>query len=357
MAIWDMDQFHARSSRRGAADPPRVAERYLRKGAALLSAALAVGLVVWGWQAMRVHVNGIPVLRAPEGQARVAPDNPGGELAQHQGLAVNQIASEGTAAETAEQLTLAPRPAELLPVDTASAELTVSGGTTLAIPDTFQEPNRAVTPSETVAAMQPAPGQLSVPLPDNVADPVDDPEAMMAATDLAVAVALGLDTADIMAEPAAAPATLAGGALASSPVPPIRAAAGGRAGQVAGQAAAGQAAGGGLVPDDALSEALSTPIVADKPLDADPAALPSGTVLAQIGSYDSADQARAAWDRAAETFGALMSGRQRVIQEVARSSGSPIYRLRVAGFENLEDARRFCAAVRTATQCVPTQVR
>ena len=43
-------------------------------------------------------------------------------------------------------------------------------------------------------------------------------------------------------------------------------------------------------------------------------------------------------------FGALLRARSRVIQP-AESGGRTFYRLRVAGFDNRDDARKFCAAL------------
>ena len=79
----------------------------------LVSLALIAGLCWWGYQLVMRDVSGIPVVRALEGPMRVAPENPGGSLADHQGLSVNAIAAEGEAEAPAERLVLAPRAVEL----------------------------------------------------------------------------------------------------------------------------------------------------------------------------------------------------------------------------------------------------
>ena len=66
-----------------------------------------------------------------------------------------------------------------------------------------------MVPGETAAALKPAPGQLSEPLPDNIADPVDDPDAGGFGADAAVAAALGIEL------PAEQPAEAAPGMLAA----------------------------------------------------------------------------------------------------------------------------------------------
>ena len=44
------------------------------------------------------------IARAIEGEMRVRPEEPGGELARHQGLSVNAVAAEGSAAKPADRL-------------------------------------------------------------------------------------------------------------------------------------------------------------------------------------------------------------------------------------------------------------
>ena len=58
-------------------------------------------------------------------------------------------------------------------------------------------------------------------------------------------------------------------------------------------------------------------------------------------------------------FADVMAGKARVIQE-ATSGGKTFYRLRVAGFEDLADARRFCATLladKSKPLCVPVATR
>lgn len=328
MAVWDMDDFRAAGA--GAR-----AQKAVRLAGGGLSVALVAGLALWGYRLAERQMNGIPVIHAPAGPARVAPDNPGGALAQHQGLAVNTIAAEGTASETADKLTLAPKPADLAADDIASDRLEISGGSTLAPPPMPEtEPNRAVVPGETAAALKPAPGQLSEPLPDSIADPVDDPDAGGFGADAAVAAALGIAPPDSTAT-ATLPADTPG--LAASAIPPIRPSEDLIASAAADAVAAAQSPAGGAV-------------------DVDPASLATGTVLAQIGSYDTATVAKLEWDKAVARFGPLMAGKGRVIQE-ASSGGRSFFRLRVSGFASRDDARRFCAAFRSGGQCVPALVR
>lgn len=345
MAVWDMDDLRGLAGGGSGALPAKL----VRVGGMVLSAGLIAGLVIWGTRLALHQAHGLPILKAPAGPARTAPVDPGGELARHMGLAVNAVTADGTAAPTAASVTLAPDPAMLDPTDGVSDKLTISGGSTLDTPELpVAPPNREVLPSETLAAMKPAPGQLSEPLPDNIADPVDDPDA--AAADAAVAAALGIElpAASAATGPAADTAVLtADGAPVASVVPRAR---------PAGSAKTATVAESGDLTDAALAQALATPVAPTGPLDLDPATIAKGTFLAQIGDFDSAEAAQAEWGRAAGDFSALFRDKRRVIAE-AQVSGRPLYRLRVAGFEGRDDARRFCALFASRGRCVPVEVR
>lgn len=352
MAVWDMDDLRGLAGGGSGALPARL----VRVGGMVLSAGLIAGLVIWGTRLALHQAHGLPILKAPPGPARTAPVDPGGELARHMGLAVNAVTADGTAAPTAASVTLAPDPAMLDATDGVSDKLTISGGSSLDTPDLpVAPPNREVLPSETLAAMKPAPGQLSEPLPDNIADPVDDPDAV--AADAAVAAALGIElpaapatmpVADTATSPAADTAALtAEGAPVASVVPRAR---------PAGAAKTAAAAESGDVTDAALAQALATPVAPTGPLDLDAATIAKGTFLAQIGDFDTAEAAQAEWGRAAGDFSALFRDKRRVITQ-AQVSGRPLYRLRVAGFEGRDDARRFCALFASRGRCVPVEVR
>jgi hypothetical protein len=93
---------------------------------AAVSLALIAGIGVWGYKLVVRDVSGVPVVRAAEGPMRVQPESPGGRPAAHQGLAVNEVAGQGTAAPPPDRLTLAPRPVSLRDEDEAFGELTLA---------------------------------------------------------------------------------------------------------------------------------------------------------------------------------------------------------------------------------------
>ncbi len=88
----------------------------VRAGAAI-SLSLVVGAGVWGWRLMEREAVGIPIIRAAEGPMRLAPEEPGGDRAEHQGLSVSRIAAGIGEVSPASELRLAPRTVELTPED------------------------------------------------------------------------------------------------------------------------------------------------------------------------------------------------------------------------------------------------
>lgn len=349
---------------------------------AATSVALVLGLAVWGYRLAVRDVSGIPVIQALEGPARVAPENPGGDLAQHQGLAVNSVAAFGEAAPAADRLRLAPRPAELAEEDAAMGEM---GAPSIAPPPAGPAaPAIALAaPETTIPASLPAAGAAAEPVTDAeaaralaeqisrgaeplAAEPLPDPgpEALpdiaateeLAAPDLpfidatdAIAAAIAADVAGIAPPEGllAAPEAAAGPGLARSPRPAARPATRPEGERLA------------LLAEPEAVTAEAAPAAAPVPeaLDIDPATLAAGTRLVQLGAYDDRATAAQEWDRIAQRFGALMEGKRRVIQQ-AESGGRTFYRLRVHGFDGVADARRFCAALLAEnTSCIPAQVR
>jgi hypothetical protein len=116
--------------------------------------------------------------------------------------------------------------------------------------------------------------------------------------------------------------------------------------------------------DAAIRAAVSAPPppapVAAEPAgfrDIDPAVVPAGTRVVQLGAFDNEAQARSEWDRLQARFGSYMSGKDRMIQK-ARSGGRDFWRLRAVGFSDGSDARRFCSALLARdAACMPVTIR
>lgn len=292
---------------------------------AVVSLGLVIGVSVWGYQLIMRDVSGVPVVRATEGPMRVAPDTPGGTIAPHQGFAVNEVAGGAAAGAPAEELRLAPPPVELTEEDAPSAALR------------WAAPGEAAA-SETDAASggatAAAPGR-EVPVPEDAAIQALA-DQIAAGLSVGAAGAAGLPGADGVTAGAISgrtPTAASGGPV--SLIPPTRPA------RLVNAAAPG---------------AVAVPLVAPV-TDLDPASLPPGTRLVQLGAYDSPEIAQREWVRIAGRFDAFFQDRARVI-EPAEAGGRVFYRLRAAGFDDLGDARRFCAALMAErTDCIPVVTR
>ena len=297
----------------------RKVQRTFNVAGAVTSLGLVVGLAVWGYQLAVRDVRGVPVIQAMEGPMRIAPVDPGGEVADHQGLAVNAVAAVGTAAPPPEKLVLAPRPVELAPEDTAGLGATAMPGL-----EEASAPAAALTAdADLVLAAAP---------------PVESATPFEVAIDAALAEALGempLDAAveetvtdTVALEPLAEPAPE--GAITVSVRPKAR-----------------PGARNDAVPVARAAETLPAPN------EVDPATLTPGTRLVQFGTFDTAEEAKAEWTRLQGRFGELMAAKAMVVQP-AESGGRTFYRLRAHGFEGEDDARRFCSAFVTEDAvCIP----
>jgi hypothetical protein len=311
------------------------AERYLRIGGALCSVALVAGFGIWGYKLAVRDVLGVPVIQALDGPMRIAPEDPGGEIADHQGLAVNDVAAEGIAAPLPERLVLAPRPLELAEEDMPG----LAGPVPPAIPATVPG---EMAPGAADLALAAAPQTESASPTELAVDAAIAealgllPEDLGATGDLAVAGEMPASAAlegpvleDLAAE--AAPE----GAITVSPRPRSR--------PLAGEVAS---AGVPVAPAD----------ISGLP-EVDPATITVGTRLVQFGTFNTADEARAEWVRLQAGFGELMTEKGLVLQP-ATSGGRTFFRLRATGFEDEDDARRFCAAfVAQQVTCIPVPQR
>lgn len=341
-------------------EPPAPARRPSRLPM-LAGAAISLGLLAagghWAYQNAMRSLHGIPVIKAEPGPMRIAPENPGGEVAAHQGLSVNDVAAVGVATPLPDQIALAPRPDELAVEDT---------------PGLAPEPPAAlVTPTDSPTA------QPIVPAPDALPDPLfvapapgpaaDGPSLAETAPGFAPPTSLSVEPAEPEAAPAADPVAaaqaladaLANGATPLAPVvaepapePVIDAPV--VPGGIGKSLRPAPRPGGRTVaaaPDGvAAALALATTEI-------DPTTLSPGTRLVQFGAFDTADEARAHWDKLAGQFGELLTGKGRVIQS-AESGGRTFYRLRAHGFSDEADARRFCSAITTeGPECIPVALR
>lgn len=326
MAAFNYDDFGDRSDMGGTLTT------VLNWSGAALSVLLIVGLATWGWQLWQRDVTGIPVVRALEGPMRVAPEDPGGQTTEFQGLAVNRIAEERAAEVAAvDRVVLAPQPtvldededlamAELAPVVPAEPELETLPPEDEALVQVDPAPTLTVRPFPQVTVEEDTPRESSIRIIAAPTTPLSD-------TDLAVAAALGADTdVETVIEPEAAEVVFPATVPVTTPRPELR---------------------------PSNIQRVSAPAVDPASGEIVASTVPAGTRLVQLGAFGSAETAREEWNKAQARFGNYMAGKERIIQQ-AQTGGRDFYRLRAMGFANLSEARRFCAVlVSDGANCIP----
>ncbi len=282
--------------------------RVAQWGGALISVALIIGMGFWAYRIVVRDVSGIPVVRASDDPLRVQPENPGGREADHQGFAVNDVVSDGTASPSAQTLTLAPDPQELSVDDAPFGELPL--GESVNIP-TIGEATTQVEQRDAVLG-----------LADQMIAEQEESETPAGNEAILAAVLEASNTAD------------ATGAPSSSPFPRLR-----------------PIVNASATPTTSPS-APATPV-----RDVAASDVPDGSRLVQLGAFQSEAVAQSEWERMSNLFPGYLDDKARVIQQ-AESGGKIFYRLRAMGFEDIDDARRFCAAFKSRNvDCVPVLVR
>ncbi|MBU2360269.1 MAG: SPOR domain-containing protein [Alphaproteobacteria bacterium] len=352
-----------------------VAGRYTQYAGAAVSLTLMIGVAVWGTQTILRDVSGVPVVRAMQGDMRVAPDDPGGDVADHRGLAVNAVAAVGEAAAPEDTLTLAPRTFELAEEDLETAPLSAATPDPLAAAEAVAAPAAPTGPmtADDILALadQISAGITPMAALEPVADAEDDagenPVMTVDGEEVDATEIANIDAQDPIAmalveamnsDVAAPAATVPTGGLRSTVRPMLRPL----------RVTPAVATASDLAPAVVTVAAVAPQDLAAKPAAVQtPAALPSealltdslpvGTKLVQLGAFPSPAEAAKEWDRLVERFGEVLAVKGRVI-EPATTGGSTFYRLRASGFDGLEDARAFCQTMEAGrTVCTPVVVR
>lgn len=339
-----------------------------RYAGAVVSLALVAGVGVWGYRLLIRDMTGVPVVRAMEGPVREAPSSPGVAVVPHLGLSVNDVAAVGQTAPPEERLLLAPVPPmlreeDMLAMPTAEAD----------------EPGLDQVAAETaapeiqtlVAAIVASPGPvadpalLALPVPPDaaanllqgaatgIAAAADPAQTLTAEQVLALAdriaagaapladLAAGTDVPAVVSLDGVVPATVIDPVIpgvATALIPPARPAT--LAVTLAAAATAPVAA--------ELAVAVAPTLTTD---------IPAGTTLVQLGAFETPEIAALEWDKLALRFADFMTAKAPVIQQ-ATSGGRVFFRLRAMGYTDMDDARRFCAALAAEdAACIPVVVR
>ncbi|MDA7428916.1 SPOR domain-containing protein [Primorskyibacter aestuariivivens] len=318
---------------------------------AVVSLALVIGVGIWGYELLMRDVTGIPVVRAAEGPMRVAPEDPGGRQADHQGLAVNEVAGLGTAAGPADQVALAPRPVGLEDEDQPIAGMTPPETSPVAKAEPAETVMTASVPPSDAETRAPVRrimtnrvgGEQSAAQAGTASDPIQN------ATIQALADQIAADSARL-SDPAPVTASEPEQQTQTASLSPVIDAPGVKVSLRPKRRPA-------TLQTAAATAPTLAPTTTPAAQEIDPTALPAGTRLVQLGAYESAEIAQQEWTRISGRFDTFFDDKQRVIQR-AQSGGRTFYRLRAHGFDDLADARRFCAAlVAERADCIPVVVK
>jgi len=208
----------------------------------------------------------------------------------HQGLTVNEVAGSQIISAANDPLQLAPRPINLQAED-----------------QPIQSPLSGDTP------VAEAPAAVVLPEPE-----MEGAEALIideTAESLAAMLAAGTVKADVTEPPAEVIPASAGAGLTQSLRPRLRPL---------------------VMVTRQAPRAASTPVAAGQ--------IPRGAPMAQLGAFGTVAIAQEAWADLSERHGDYLVGKPHVILQ-AEVGGGTIYRLRVHGFADQEEARRLCTAL------------
>lgn len=297
----------------------------------LTGAALFLGLIammgLWSYRLGTRDAGEVPVIKAAEGPARVEPEDPGGLQAAHQGLEVNAVLAGRPAPMPTQAKPAAPVPEQLAEEDEPQGELVLKAPAAmaqrvLAGADDLPMPRDGATLGDAAAVEMSPP-----PSPDDALALAEEEEAAPAAADAQ--------------RPRNRPANLA---VARAKVTPV---------------SVSKPATPAPAPKPAnATAAAATPAKPSSPAPAkEVAGLAPGARLVQLGAFDSEAITRQAWQQLVARNGDLL-GSKSLFVERTTANARVFYRLRVAGFQNAEQTRALCEALRArGTACIPVTLQ
>ncbi len=256
----------------------------LRWIGAVASLGLVVGIVYWGFLLGQRDATDVPVIRAMEGNARIVPDDPQGTQADNQGLAVNEVLAETSPTAVDTSTTLAPTPQGVTAED------------------------------ETMSALQPAPAETT-----NSTPIVVDAATLMVEIDPVIEPSVAPDG---MTMPVRRPDNF----LQADPI-----------------SDAIEGLLQELIPEEGDTSFETPDLPRPEPKFGNPL-LDPGAALIQLGAYNSLEDAGDVWDAYQTEHDDLLASTERYIEPI-ESGGRLLYRLRAAGFDDLDQTRALCAAL------------
>jgi hypothetical protein len=303
----------------GNPDTPLIPESLRRLTGALLFLTLITTLALWSYRLGTRDAGEVPIIRAMDGPWRVEPEDPGGLQAAHHGLEVKAVLAGNPAPEPRTEAT--PEPEILAQEDSSQGALVSSAPQALAERVLNQGTEQDLPmPLAEVSAED---DFLAVPLSARTALTED----VLATDDPELQAATG-------PRPKNRPANLVVRPV-KSPRPEV------------------------------VRPAAAAAVVASAPATASHASTTSrevasaarGARLVQLGAFDSEAITRRAWQNLVARNPDLLASKSLYIERTT-SNARVFYRLRVAGFDDTEQTRQMCEALRArGVDCIPVTLQ
>lgn len=281
----------------------------------IFGAVISLNLILWAgywtYNIISRDINGIPIVAAQPGPLRVAPDTPGGIEAENIELAVTKIASQELPPNP-KAVELAPSTEKLTPDDLTifqairqkkiiDRQAALNNQIHLGVIEPNLSKEISLEPVNTVT---------------NTANySITENQSELVAAALALALKPSADN-------------LIGNAVAQNKFKQIKPR---------------------PRPGSLLEVSVSTTETVIRPA---LASVETGLAVVQFGTFATETVAFEEWDRLSKNLSVILDGRPKYVERIKRN-GNEIYRLRLGGFVNIDDASRFCSAVISQENCVP----
>ena len=281
----------------------------------IFGAVISLNLILWAgywtYNIISRDINGIPIVAAQPGPLRVAPDTPGGIEAENIELAVTKIASQELPPNP-KAVELAPSTEKLTPDDLTifqairqkkiiDRQAALNNQIHLGVIEPNLSKEISLEPVNTVT---------------NTANySITENQSELVAAALALALKPSADN-------------LIANAVAQNKFKQIKPR---------------------LRPGSLLEASVSTTETVIRPA---LASVERGLAVVQFGTFATETVAFEEWDRLSKNLSVILDGRPKYVERIKRN-GNEIYRLRLGGFVNIDDASRFCSAVISQENCVP----
>ena len=281
----------------------------------IFGAVISLNLILWAgywtYNIISRDINGLPIVAAQPGPLRVAPDTPGGIEAENIELAVTKIASQELPPNP-KAVELAPSTEKLTPDDLTifqairqkkiiDRQAALNNQVHLGVIEPNLSKEISLEPVNTVT---------------NTANySITENQSELVAAALALALKPSADN-------------LIGNAVAQNKFKQIKPR---------------------PRPNSLLEVSVSTTETVIRPA---LASVETGLAVVQFGTFATETVAFEEWDRLSKNLSVILDGRPKYVERIKRN-GNEIYRLRLGGFVNIDDASRFCSAVISQENCVP----